>query len=93
MKLQHPFIPTGCFSVSVKAVAGFWDDGQAGLWDVGYLIMFEHAVDQQRGLLIHLLYDGVRHAVVGLQAGLVRRNAVFIVHVLFGRPESRGTTD
>lgn len=53
--------------------------------------MLEHAVDQQRGLLLHLLGDGVGHAVVRLQAGLVRGDAVFIVHVLLGRPVSRST--
>lgn len=52
-----------------------------------YLVMFEHAVDQQRRLLLHPLDDGVGHAIVGLRAGLSGGNAVLIVHVLLGRPE------
>lgn len=48
--------------------------------------MFEHAVDQQRRLLLHPLDHGVGHAVVGLGAGLSGGNAVLIVHVLLGRP-------
>lgn len=48
--------------------------------------MFERAVDQQRRLLLHPLDHGVRHAVVGLRAGLSAGDAVLVVHVLLGRP-------
>lgn len=52
-----------------------------------YLVMFKHAVDQQRRLLLHPLDDSVGHPIVGLRAGLSGGNAVLIVHVLLGRPE------
>lgn len=48
--------------------------------------MFEGAVDEKRRLLLHPLNDSMGYAIVGLGAGLACRNAVFIVHVLLGRP-------
>lgn len=56
-----------------------------------YLVMFEHSIDQQRRLLLHPLDDGVSDAIVRLGARLSGCDAVFIIHVLFGRSERRGT--
>lgn len=55
-------------------------DGPSG---VAHLILFELSVHQQRGLLLHLLRDGVSHSVVRLEPPGERRAAVFIIHVLF----------
>ena len=55
-----------------------------------YLVLFEHPVDEQAGLLLHVLGDGVSHGVVRLQAALEGRRAVLIIHVLLGVPGEKG---
>ena len=52
--------------------------------------MFELSVDQQAGLFVHLLRDGVGHQVVGLEPAREGCAAVLIVHVLLGMP-AQGT--
>lgn len=52
-----------------------------------YLVMFKCAVDEQRGLLLHSLYDGMGNTVVRLGAGLTCWNTVFIIHILLGGPK------
>lgn len=49
-----------------------------------HLILLELPVDQQGGLLVHLLGDGVSDRVVGLQPSGKGRTAVFVIHVLLG---------
>lgn len=56
---------------------------------MGYLVLLELPVDQQRGLLVHLLRDGVGYGVVGLQAALETGVAVLIVYILLGMSDDR----
>lgn len=47
-----------------------------------HLVLFELPVDQQGGLLVHLLGDGVSDRVVRLQPSGKGRTAVLVIHVL-----------
>lgn len=51
-----------------------------------YLVMFECAVDQQRWLFLHPLYDSVGHSIIRRRAGLSSGNTVLIIHILLGWP-------
>lgn len=70
-KAGDPKRPPGCCGVSRRPSG------------VAHLILLELSVHQQRGLLLHLLGDGVSHGVIGLEPPGERRTAVFIVHILF----------
>lgn len=52
----------------------------------GYLVVLQGPVDEEGGLLLHPLGDGVGHRVVGLGASGTALHTVLIVHVLLGRP-------
>ena len=74
-----------------RVIAGVWTTGgrrcQRAARDAPYyLIVFQWTVDEQCGLLLHPLHDGVSHTVVGLGAGLPGGLAVLIVHILLDRP-------
>lgn len=49
-----------------------------------YLVLLELPVDQQCGLFVHFLCDGVSHGVVRLQASVEACAAVLVVYVLLG---------
>lgn len=54
-----------------------------------HLILFKLPVDQQGGLLVHLLGHGVSDSIVGLQASVETGVAVLVVHILLGMPARR----
>lgn len=53
---------------------------------LAHLVLFELPVDQQSGLLVHLLGDSVSDRVVRLQPSGESRAAVLVIHVLLGVP-------
>lgn len=54
-----------------------------------YLIMLQGPINEEGGLLLHALGDGMGHCVVGLGAPGAILHAVLVVHVLLGRPETQ----
>lgn len=53
------------------------------LWVV-YLVLLELPIDQQCGLFVNFLSDGVSHGIVGLQASVETCVAVLIIDILLG---------
>ena len=58
----------------------------------GHLVLLELSVDQQTGLLVHSLCDGVGYRVVGLEPTGEGCAAILIIHILLGMSAQKNTT-